>query len=66
MTYTIGEIARQGLLKRKNGQPYKTKSRVSKELKGKPFTKSMTAWGEAKMYQQNVIDELNARWIKKG
>lgn len=62
MKYTIGEIYRMGLLKTSTGQAYSAKSTVSKELRGKPHEVVKTAFGDAKVYDKSVIDELNARW----
>jgi len=61
-TYTIGEIYRKKLLRNRNGEAYKDKATVSKELKGKPYTTKQTPHGESKLFSQAVLDSLNQRW----
>jgi len=60
--YTIGEIYRLGLLKNHNGEPYKDKATVSRQLQNQVHSEKNTPFGTAKMYSQKIIDNLNARW----
>jgi hypothetical protein len=60
--FSLGEIHRKGLLISSGGEPYRDRATITSVLRGKPFTVENTRYGEAKMYDQSVIDELNKRW----
>jgi hypothetical protein len=63
-TYTIGQIYKLGLLKTRDGQPYKDKSTVSITLRRLevPFKMKKTLHGMSKTYTQEQLEELNNRW----
>ena len=62
-TYSIGEIHRLGLLKNREGEPYKDKATVSKELRLRsavPDEVIETKFGTSKRYSKATLDSLNA------
>ena len=64
MKYTIGQIFRLGLIKTRDGMPYKDKASVSKWLKARKikFTVCRLPWGKAKSYE---IDKITASQKKQ-
>lgn len=62
MFRSIGQILREKVLVNHRGEPYKHKGTVSKLLANKPHKIEKTAFGQAKTYSKEVIDELNGRW----
>ena len=62
MFKSIGEILREKVLLNHEGKPYKHKATVSKLLADKPHKIVKTPFGDSKIFSQDVIDELNARW----
>lgn len=62
MFRSIGEILREKVLVNHKGEPYKHKATVSKLLANKPHKVIKSPFGDSKIFSQEVIDELNARW----
>lgn len=61
-TYTVGEIARLGLLKNHKGEPYKHKATVLKLLQAARVKREKTPWGMGYAVTEATISQLNARW----
>ena len=63
-TYTIGEIARLGLLKNHKGEPYKHKATITKLLQQYPKLKRInTPWGSGYSITMAEIEKINRRWL---
>jgi hypothetical protein len=59
-TYTLGEIARLGLLKNHEGKPYKHKATISNILRGQK--RVFTPHGLGYAIPESAITKLNRRW----
>jgi hypothetical protein len=57
--YTIGEIAREGLLKKRDGTAQTNRSLVSRMIRELPYTRKKTPFGYAKLYDKRQLDLLN-------
>lgn len=62
--YTVGEIARQGLLKNHKGEPYKHKATVLKIVQKLPHRKIQTPWGPGYSVAKEEIDLFNKHYEK--
>ena len=60
-TYTVGEVARLGLLKNHQGKPYKHKETVLRIVKSLPHERTMTPWGIGYAISAATIKEFNER-----
>ena len=62
-TYTVGEVARLGLLKSHLGKPYKDKATVLRILQSVAGIKRVkTPFGLGYAVTDHQIDVLNSRW----
>lgn len=61
-TYTLGQIARSGLLKNHKGEPYKHKATILRILRDARVKRAKTPWGMGYAVTAAQIEQLNSRW----
>ena len=60
--YSIGLILRLGLLKNRQGKPYKDKASVSRIVKNLKHKEIRSPYGMAKVVSEKEIEKWNKRW----
>lgn len=64
--YTVGDIARKGLLLNHKGEPYRDKSTIARIVRGMKPKKVKTAWGIGYAVTDAQIAKHNARYTHRG
>lgn len=59
--YTIGEIFRQQLINRSDGQPYANKITIGRIVRGLKYKEVMSKYGPSKVVTMEQIKEYNKK-----